>query len=87
MSGSSMKAIAAAVVASVGVATVVSLKKQVKDEMEEQNQLVEENEYLRKEIEFLTREISISQDVAVARRRNSAARVIQKAWIVYSNSI
>ena len=57
-----MKAIAVAVVASVGVATVVGLKKQVKDEMEEQNQLVEENEYLRKEIEFLTREISISQD-------------------------
>ena len=86
-----MKAIAAAVasvgVASVGVATVVSLKKQVKDEMEERNQLVEENEYLQKEIEFLTREISISQDVVVCRRRNSAARVIQRAWIVYSTSI
>ena len=79
MSGSSMKAIAVAVVASVGVATVVGLKKQVKDEMEEQNQLVEENEYLRKEIEFLTREISISKDVVVARRRYYAARVIQRA--------
>ena len=35
-----MKAIAAAVVASVGVATVVSLKKQVEDEMEERLSLI-----------------------------------------------